>query len=319
MKAYRNLAIVTSVCIYIQIVLGGVVRITGSGLGCRDWPLCYQHEGQRFAYRTLLEVAHRVFGSLTGLLVVACVVVAVLMYRGAGAKIPAGLLRAGAVLLGLYLFQGILGGVTVLMKNQSLTVAIHLGNSLLVLGVAVLLVTWAAAVVTAGGGPRDYATEPPTGVQRGLIFGALVAVFLIVVSGAYVVGTGASGSCPGWPLCGNPERTVLSDIHFLHRVVVLVAGLVLLRGIHLAQRRWRGTRVATAAYAAALAFVLEVAVGALQVRLGLPGPLRAAHLALATMVWAMLAVPAATLWLETRSESRADRTGSRLASAGARS
>jgi heme A synthase len=123
-----------------------------------------------------------------------------------------------------------------------------------------------------------------------------------VVSGAYVVGAAAAQACPGWPLCGAAGRTAAADIHVLHRVVVALAGLVILRAIHYAWRRWRRTPMAAAVYLSALAFVGEVAIGAAQVLLHLPEALRAAHLALATVVWAVMVLMASAYWLETRAE-----------------
>jgi len=289
--------VLTAAAVYLQVVLGSVVRITGSGLGCRDWPLCYQHESNRFAYRTLLEVAHRLFGTAAGLLVLGTAVGAFLLYRrGRGADgFPRGLWLASGVALLLYAFQGILGGVTVRMKNQPLTVAIHLANAELVLAVLVLVAVWAAR------GPRPQAAVP--GIRPALrpMLAGMIGAYVILVTGAVVVGTGASGACTSWPLCGGAGR--LADTHMLHRVVVLLGSVAILWAAHVGWRRWHGQRFAAVGYLTAGLLVAEVLVGAVQVLGSLPPALRSVHVALASGVWAATVVMAAAAWLEQRLEA----------------
>ena len=55
-------------CVF-QISLGGFVRVTGSGLGCPDWPLCYGKIIPPMNYHTLIEWGHRTSGALLGLLI----------------------------------------------------------------------------------------------------------------------------------------------------------------------------------------------------------------------------------------------------------
>ena len=299
MKNFRRLAVVTAVAVYLQVVLGSVVRITGSGLGCRDWPLCYQHETDRFAYRTLLEVAHRLLGTAGGLLVLATAVGAFLLYRrGRGADgFPRGLWLAAATGLGLYGFQAVLGGVTVLMKNSPFTVAIHLANAELVLGMTIVVALWATRALREAG---------PTGAGGGstLLVAAALGAYVIVVTGAVVVGTGASGACTSWPLCGGAGR--LADTHMLHRVVVLLGSVAIMLAVHSGWRRWRGKGLAAAAVLTAGLLLAEVLVGAAQVLAGLPPALRSIHVALASGVWAGTVLLAAGAWLERR---RADVPG----------
>ena len=320
MKRFRTLAIVTAASVYGQIVLGGVVRITGSGLGCRDWPLCYQHESDRFAYRTLLEVSHRLFGTAAGLLVLATAVSAYVIYARARGPVafPRGLWLTALAGLVLYGFQAVLGGVTVLMKNSPFTVAIHLGNALLVLGVILLVALWAGRLATGAdrvsSAGRSVDADRVAGADRVpdadrgrtpvFAYGGMVAAFLVVVSGAYVVGSGASAACASWPLCGATSfGPVLVDTHMLHRVVVGIAGAFIIAAAGVGARRWQPTRMALVAYLTGVALLVEVAIGAFQVLSGLPQGLRALHLALATLVWSGTVLMGAAHWLQTRPEA----------------
>src|SRR6202048_1039773 len=198
MKGFRGLAVGAAIAVYAHVVLGGVVPITGSGLGCPDWPACQGHLVPDFANsRVVIEYAHRLIGTAAGLLMLATAVVAVILYTRRSPRrptadvtaLPRGLVAAALAGVGLIVVQGILGGITVLMGNNPFTVAIHLGNALLVLGAALLVALWAGRVAA----PDDRPSQPErTGpLFPGLVYGSLGAAFAIVGRGAYVVGASA--------------------------------------------------------------------------------------------------------------------------------
>ena len=68
---FRRLAVVTAVFAYLQIALGGVVRVSGSGLGCPDWPLCHGRPYPPADAHAIIEYSHRAVGSVTGVLIIA--------------------------------------------------------------------------------------------------------------------------------------------------------------------------------------------------------------------------------------------------------
>ena len=304
MKNFRALAVTAAVAVYGQIVLGAVVRITGSGLGCPDWPACQGQIIPNFAdSHVAIEYAHRLVGTAAGLLMAATAVAAVVMYLRRrdepAAGMSLGLASAAVIGVGLIVFQGVLGGITVLTGNTPFTVAIHLGNALLVLAAAALVALWA--------GRSRPATAPaarssrPSGSLAVFVVGA-AAAYVIVLTGAYVVGSSAGAACPGWPLCGSAGRTSFTDVHMLHRVVVALGSLAILWAAWAAWRRWRGSSMVAAAYGTVGLLVAEVAVGAAQAVLGLPSPLRALHVALASGIWTGVVLMAWACWLETRAE-----------------
>jgi heme A synthase len=299
-RAFRVVAVLAALAVYGQIVLGGVVRITGSGLGCPDWPACQGQLVPDFTNsHVVIEYAHRLVGTAAGVLMIATAALAVQLYwrrRREASPMPRGLMVASLAGVALIVLQGVLGGITVLMGNSPFTVAIHLGNALLVLAAALLVAIWARRASV----PPGAVVGASPGLFPGFLYASVPATFLIVVSGAYVVGAGASASCTSWPLCGASAGGAGADIHFLHRVIVLIAGLVILRTIDYARRRWRGSPTIAAVYLVAVAFVAEVAVGAAQVLAHLPQFLRAIHLALATAAWAGVVLMVAAYWLETR-------------------
>ena len=73
---FRRLAVLTAVFAYAQIALGGVVRVSGSGLGCPDWPLCHGRPYPPADAHAIIEYSHRAVGSVTGVLIIATVIFA---------------------------------------------------------------------------------------------------------------------------------------------------------------------------------------------------------------------------------------------------
>ncbi|TMF52344.1 MAG: protoheme IX farnesyltransferase, partial [Chloroflexi bacterium] len=76
MKGFRALSVATAVATYALVVLGGVVRVSGSGLGCPDWPLCHGRVLPPLDLHAIIEYSHRTAASLTSTLVVLTAAVA---------------------------------------------------------------------------------------------------------------------------------------------------------------------------------------------------------------------------------------------------
>ena len=143
MNAMRRTAAVTAVLIYALIVLGAVVRTTDSGLSCPDWPTCYGHwvplpadlaamPDLGYSYvQVMLEWVHRLIaGVLLGPLVLLLAVL-----RFGRARRAARACRLPVLLLLLLLVQGAWAALPCSTSNSPWSVAIHLGNALLVLTV----------------------------------------------------------------------------------------------------------------------------------------------------------------------------------------
>jgi heme A synthase len=268
---FRRLAVVTAVFAYLQIALGGVVRVSGSGLGCPDWPLCHGRPYPPADPHAIIEYSHRAVGSVTGVLIIATVVFAWVVFRS---RRPVVAWLATASLIGV-VGEGILGGVVVANELSSWLVVAHLGLAMIILGFLV-----ATAVMAT---PRSPGVYDP-GFRR-LAAIAAGATYLLLLTGSTVVASGAEDSCRSWPLCGSgfaPDFSGANAFTMLHRGSVLLIGLLL---VFVLVRAVKFPGLAVVSLATLAAFALQVGVGAFAAVTD-AALFNGFHVALATLVWA---------------------------------
>ena len=276
MKAFRGLSVATAVVTYALVVLGGVVRVSGSGLGCPDWPLCHGRLLPPLDLHAIIEYSHRTTTVLATTLMVVTAVIAWLWLRR-----RRDVVTAATVALGLLVVQITLGAITVKLELPPIVVLVHLANAMALLGAVSV-----TAVAALAPGSTSQATDT---VSRRWALAAAAGTYLLIVSGSLVVASGASGACSAWPLCGGGFSFAFDGspaIQLLHRGIAGVIGLLIvisLLAVLARHRRQPAVRATVALTLAALAF--QVAVGAAVVTLHLPAALRGLHLALAGAVW----------------------------------
>ena len=270
MTRFTRLAWTAATFTYLLIILGGIVRITGSGLGCGEhWPLCNGKLLPPLDLPTMIEYAHRLVAAAVSVLVAGLAGYASWLRRraGSGDRYLPGI--APYVALALLVVQVVLGAVTVKLRLPPWTVILHLGTAMLLL----------ATLIVIAKGTTDAPRSP--GLRPGLV--ALVLGFVTVLFGALTANLGAATACLGFPLCNGqlvPAGNYLQHVQWTHRLLAYtLAGYVV----------WWAIRTKTrGAWCVAALVALQVAVAASMVLLGLPQPLQAAHVAVGAAVWAAL-------------------------------
>lgn len=272
----RSLAFATVISIFFLIVLGGVVRVTESGLGCPDWPLCHGEIIPPYKLETLIEYSHRVVASLVAILVLAMLVLIWIKYRGE--RLLLYLTLTGFILV---IAQAGLGGITVLTELAGNLVTIHLGLAQILLA----LFTLVFFVIT-------YGSNSGAGIfnkHKWLLMATITSVFALLLSGSYTTTTGASGACDQWPFCQSGSLLINSKlpvVHMIHRIVAVVAGILIVASLQLAWKtRNGGSKLYPAGVILGFAFVMQIVVGAATVLLDLPAELKILHLFVATLMW----------------------------------
>jgi heme A synthase len=283
---FRGLTLVTVLSTFALVVLGAVVRVTGSGLGCPDWPLCHGGILPPLNTEAIIEYSHRVTASfLVGPLVLATFGGAWLAFR----RVPWLVVPATLAVL-LLLAQAILGGVTVVNELPGAIVAAHLA-----LGEALLACLILVSVVANRGALQLTSSRRPDGQPDRfpfLMLTAGVGIYLLMLSGSYVTMTGATGACLDWPLCQGdvfPEHR-LQAIHMGHRLVAAIIGVFVIYTLHLGIReKHRASPTRFLAMAIVALLLAQMLIGAVAVWLKFPAEIRALHLGVATAGWGMMA------------------------------
>src|SRR5713101_8209212 len=274
---FRRLAFVTALFAYLQIALGGVVRVTGSGLGCPDWPLCHGRPYPPADLNAIIEYSHRTVGAVTGVLIIATVVAAWAVFR---TRRPAVAWLAIASVIAVAV-EGALGGVVVVSELKPWLVAVHLGLAMIILGCLI-----ATAILSM---PHTPGIESAS--FKRLAAAAVAGTYILLLSGSSVVATQSDETCRSWPLC---DLSSVNTFSLLHRGVAVVAGLLIIVFLIAAYRR--GLRLF--AVATAVVLLVQVAVGAASAITG-GAAANGLHVAIATLVWsgvlatALLALPRA--------------------------
>ena len=249
MTRFKTLAWAAAVCTYLLIVLGAIVRITGSGLGCGDhWPLCNGHLFPPTGdIGTVIEWSHRLVAALVSVLVLALAVAD---------------WRRSMVAVGLLVLQVGLGAITVKLELPPWSVVLHLGTAMLLL--ATLLMT------AVGSSPGS---RPGSAIL-------LPLAFVTVLFGALTANLGAAAACGGFPLCNGQVWITagpLALIQWIHRL--LAYSLAGYATVWATQTPGRGPKMVLVLIA------LQIGIGAAIVLLGLPRGLQAGHVAVGAAVW----------------------------------
>jgi cytochrome c oxidase assembly protein subunit 15 len=295
----RGLAVLTTLGMFVVLVMGATVTNTGSAEGCgRSWPLCNGQLIPEFTVSTAIEYSHRAVTGVEGVLVVVLTVAMLGRWRGDREVLVLALLMLGTLLL-----QAGLGAGAVLAPQSPFMLATHFGVSLVAFGSTYL----SAAVVferTRGApfGPVRLATRR----FRGWVTGVGVYVMAVVYLGAYVRHAGVSLACADWPLCNGqvvPSLDGPTAVVFAHRVAAAGAVVLLAWLVKLARTAGIGQRAALACFGLS---VLQALSGAIVVwtRLGLFSTL--AHAGIMALLFAALSLLTRQA---LRSERRAESVG----------
>lgn len=319
MTTYRNLILLALVLTFGVVSLGAYVRLSDAGLGCPDWPGCYGHVSPHHAADAIntelaarpdgpvshakawKEMIHRYFAGTLGILVL---LIAVLSWRrrgeaAAGPALP-------TLLLGLIVFQALLGMWTVTLLLKPLVVTAHLLGGMATL--ALLLWLWLRERAQS-----SAAYFARVDHLRAAALLALVLVFFQIALGGWVSTNYAALACTDFPLCQGSlmpptdfehaftlhrelgqtadgdllPLAALTAIHWTHRLMALIVT------IYLAWLAWRLFR--TPGYAGmgvliCVLLALQLALGIGNVLLSLPLGLAVAHNAGAALLLSSLVV-----------------------------
>lgn len=262
------------------VITGAGVRLTGSGLGCHDWPRCSDQSLTPQTGHGFIEFGNRMVTTPVALAAIACLVLALLRrpYRRDFVVLGAGLL-AGV------LAQAVLGGITVLTGLNPVTV---MGHFLLSMATIVLTVTLVWRVT------RDRAGAPRTPVRDGRLVAAVRA--LVALGGIVVfIGTSvtAAGPFAGGEGTGDDVRRLtifgfdtFKTMVMIHARIAAVFGVLAVALWLWARRRRAGRELQRPLTAICVLIAVAGLIGNLQYhQLDYPAALVWSHVTVATLLW----------------------------------
>lgn len=306
MRAYKTLILAALLLTFVLVPLGAFVRLSDAGLGCPDWPGCYGQitphhatdeidaavqanpDGVVSHDKAWKEMGHRYVAGILGLLVLAIFVMA-WRNRGhtqAGIGLP-------ALLLGVIVFQALLGMWTVTQLLKPVIVTAHLLGGMTTLALLVWL--WRRESAT-----RQQSYFAPARHLRAAVTLGLMLVFVQIALGGWVSANYAALACSDFPMCQaqwlpamdfeqgftlhrNLGETAsgellslqaLTAIHWTHRLMALIVTFYLL---WLASRLFKISGYARIAVMLLMTLVAQILLGISNVVFSLPLPVAVAH------------------------------------------
>jgi cytochrome c oxidase assembly protein subunit 15 len=271
---FHKICVSALVLLVVIVVTGAAVRLTGSGLGCDDWPNCNASNlVDVSSQHSAIEQINRLFTFVVGLAVV-------LAALGAWLRRPRrrDLLWLSMSLVAGIPAQGVVGAVVVWTNLNPIAVQLHFVLSMVLVAIAVVLVVRSREP---DGGKRVSAVVPRSRHR--------VRLLVVWTAGAIVAGTVVTGTGPH---AGDEKArrfTFLSItwVTRIHGVVVWIAVLMALSLLWHLRKRAHDREVLDAPLTLWMCVaVAQGGVGYLQYANGVPEPLVALHVTLATTLWA---------------------------------
>lgn len=283
-RRVRWFATAAVVSLYVIVVTGSLVRLTGSGLGCEGWPGC--EEGAFFPAddaHAFVEFGNRVFGIFP--------ITFSLLLVWAARRLPRWTFWTAVAVAAFTVAEAPLGLATIRYDLPPEMVMVHFLVALLALAGAIVVLVEAVRVER-GPAPIEFPLELRVG---GIVLA--LACLGLVLTGTLVTGAG--------PHSGDPDVIErlwnLPDALYLHVRITAVFGCVFLFVLgYVVARRSLAPRLFRFALLLLAVLLAQMAVGELQWRLELPWGIVAVHVALAAAVWAVTVALGTMLWLPPR-------------------
>jgi heme a synthase len=276
---YRRVAYVTLGALTLIVLTGAGVRLTGSGLGCPDWPKCGGGALPPLSTHALIEFGNRAISGLVGVLTVAA---AVLAFTRKPFRRDLAWLAASLPLF--VLAQAVLGGFTVREHLAPGFVMAHFCLSMIALVVAVAL-AW-------------QSTQEPGSRPRATDRAAVWSIRALAPLGALTIFAGTAATASGPHAGGSPGQRIhrltfkgadtLTWMIHRHATIAALFGVAVVGVWFLCRRRGAGERVLEPLTALGVLLAAQGLVGSVQYELRLPEDMVWVHVTLATLTWLAL-------------------------------
>ncbi|MBP3191092.1 COX15/CtaA family protein [Natronogracilivirga saccharolytica] len=304
LNVFQKTAVITIAVTFLLIFIGGLVRASGAGLGCPDWPKCFGlwippldaadlpsgYDPDQFnVFKTWMEYVNRLVGVIVGFLILLTFAFSTTYIRSR----PLVFLCATVSLI-LVLFQGWLGGQVVQSGLQSWLITLHMVTAVLILNMLILTLYLSVKE------RFDFSLE--SGIKRPLV--AVLAVLLLVTVAQVIFGTQVREALESvrqvYPVLERSEWIDrVGAIDLVHRSFSWVVLIMVLLFQYMVWKFKTGPYLYILAAMTTAATLMQIIFGAGLVYLGLPPSFQVLHLWVAAF---MTSVPFVALLIVISSE-----------------
>ena len=274
LETFRRIANVALLLLVLIVFSGAGVRLTGSGLGCPDWPQCHGTLTPELSSHVAMEYGNRLLSALVG---IPCLALALMVWRVRPFRRD--LVAPSLVLGAVVLLEGALGAATVLLDLKWQVVIGHYLLAIVLIAAGTVL-AWRV---------RRPAGAPPIENERRVVLGARLLTAwgaLIITLGTFVTAAGphAGGAGTGDVVERMTAIPLTTMIKFHGHPATGMAIFAILVWAY-ARRRGASKALQGALTAVCVLIALQGALGLTQYHLALPAELVWAHASLAAVLW----------------------------------
>jgi len=293
LRTFSRLSLTALISTILLIMVGSIVRVTGNGLGCPDWPLCHGQAIPPFYLSAWVEFFHRLFGAAVVLQVASLIYLSWRWYRP-----DKWIFRTTVFTTVVLTIQVVLGGIHVIYELPRWTGWIHTGVAMLVAGaIAVWLAVSQQAIRALGKRTAELLKGTRLVLWTSIAAGAS---YVLLLTGSLVTRTGASLVCPSFPNCGlemvpGNLQTIVT-IQMVHRFAAFtVAFAIILTLYYLLKNSRHDSGLRRFAWLIIALLALQFFLGISNVLLHLPMWSRVLHLGTGATIWVVMVILSVTL------------------------
>ncbi len=290
MKLFKRFALVSVFLTYLLIFVGGLVRVSGAGLGCPDWPKCFGRWIPPLSIHQLppnidpasfnltlawIEYINRLLGMLVGLSILATAILAIIYFRK-----QTKILWPSLVAALLVAYQGWQGGQVVTSNLKPLLVSVHMVIAFLIVSLLLFIVQQL--------NPRTSKEQPSKSTFTWLKTGVLFLWMFIIIQ--VLSGTEVRSSIEilseKFPLLSNSELIArLGSIDEIHRTLgILLALVTIFIAFRIIKNERGGSLLSNLSWGLIIIISIQAILGFTLVSLGLPALLQLFHLWMASLL-----------------------------------